>query len=308
MYEPIVKLEGVAKRFGSHEVLKDLSFSVPKGSVFAFLGNNGQGKSSTIRLMTGLLRADRGEIRIAGLDINKQRKSILAHIGCLVDSPSLYPNLTAHEFLQISCRLKGLPSKDINRALELVDLRFSGKKRVADFSLGMKQRLALAHALMGQPRLLILDEPMNGLDPDGILSIRNLLKSLPESAQCTVFLSSHQLSEVEKVASHLAVLKDGHIAFQGEMKSLMQAQRGMLSLDVDDVDRSIAVLTQKGFETRRHSSHEVHVHNLAKTQASSVNALVVHAGISLYQSRHSVSSLEDWFLQATGDMKNGETK
>jgi ABC-type Na+ transport system ATPase subunit NatA len=178
--EPVIELRNVSKRFGTHTVLERLDLAVPRHSVFGFLGNNGAGKSTTIRLVTGLLQADSGEVLVNGRDLRTHRTEVLQGIGCIVDGPALYPNLNAAEFLRIGCAIKRLPRAEIGRVLELVSLRDTGGTRIAHFSLGMKARLALAHALLGQPRLLVLDEPANGLDPHGILEMRARLRCPPD--------------------------------------------------------------------------------------------------------------------------------
>src|SRR5690606_13719808 len=175
-----IELQAVDKSYGPRRILKDLQLVVPERSVFAFLGNNGHGKSTTIRLLAGLAAPDRGSIRVLGQDIRQHRREVLAQMGCLIEAPSSYPNLTAREFLSIGACLKQLPRSEIDRALELVGLRPDRRQRIEHYSLGMRQRLALAHALLGRPRLLVLDEPTNGLDPDGIRDIRALLSGLPE--------------------------------------------------------------------------------------------------------------------------------
>jgi ABC-type branched-subunit amino acid transport system ATPase component len=159
MASPVIELHGVCKAFGEHRVIKELSLSVPAPGIFGFLGNNGEGKSTTIRLITGLLRPDRGDISVLGMDVRTQRRAILAQVGVIVDAACFYPNLTAAEFLRIGCEFKGLARSEIGRVLELVSLGPARDRLVGKFSLGMKQRLAIAHALLGAPKLLILDEP-----------------------------------------------------------------------------------------------------------------------------------------------------
>lgn len=299
MKSAVIALEGVHKSFGSREVLRQLDLTVPEHSVFAFLGNNGHGKSTTIRLITGLLRADRGDIRVLGRDIRTQRARILGELGCLVDSPTVYPNLNAAEFLSIGCTLKGLGRQEIDRVLDVVGLRCDRSLRIGHYSLGMKQRLALAHALLGRPRLLILDEPTNGLDPDGIQDVRRLLMALPAAADCTVFFSSHQLDEVEKTASHLALLRDGRIHFQASVLDLAAQQAGVLSLDVCDAVKGASLLEALGYPAKANGSNNILVANMLRQDASRVHESLIRAGINLYESVHRKPSLEQWFLQTT---------
>lgn len=297
MADPVIDMRGVCKAFGTHKVIDELSLAVPPHSIFAFLGNNGEGKSTTIRLITGLLKPDRGAIAVLGMDVQRQRHAILAAIGVLVDAPCAYPNLTAAEFLRIACTIKDLPRIEIDRVLELVGMTGARARRIANFSLGMKQRLAIANALLGAPRLLILDEPTNGLDPEGIRDMRKLLLSLPGDAGTTIFVSSHNLDEVEKIASHVAVLKDGAIRFQAAMEELAANQAGALALDVCDAGRAVALLAARSYAAEATAARQVRVSAIELRHADQVHALLVEAGIRLYQSVYHKPSLEQWFLE-----------
>ena len=297
MASNVIDIRGVRKAFGEHKVIDGLSLTMPEHSIFAFLGNNGSGKSTVIRMITGLLRPDAGEIEVLGLAVRTQRKAILMQVGAIVDAPSLYPNLTAEEFLRIGCTIKGLPWHHIDRVLALVELTAASARLVAKFSLGMKQRLAIAHALLGSPRLLILDEPTNGLDPEGIRDIRRLLKSLPGLTGASVFVSSHNLDEVEKIATHVALLKGGTVRFQAPIAELLAAQAGALSIDVGDVTRAHHLLSGAAYTVERTESGQIRVSGIEKHNADRVHALLVHAGIRLYQSVYHTPSLEQWFLE-----------
>ncbi len=299
MTSAVIEMQGVCKSFGDRQVLKQLDLTVPEHSLFAFLGNNGHGKSTTIRLITGLLKADQGDIRVLGLDIKKQRRQVLEQIGCLIDYPSLYPNLNAVEFLSIGSTIKGLAHTEIDRVLELVNLRDAKNVLIAHYSLGMKQRLALAHALLGQPKLLILDEPTNGLDPEGINDIRRLLMHLPTSANCSIFFSSHQLDEVEKTASHLALLRNGCIQFQAAIGDLKAQHDGFLCMDVCDADRAHALLEGLGFCSEKTGTNNIRISSISRQNASQVHASLIHAGLQLFESTFQKPSLEQWFLQST---------
>jgi ABC-type multidrug transport system ATPase subunit len=299
MTDAVIELSQVKKSFGKHAVLKNLDLFVPVNSIFAFLGNNGEGKSTAIRLIVGLLQADSGTIEVFGRNISVDRKKILSEVGCIVDAPSAYPNLTAREFLKIACVIKNLPAKEIDRVLDLVKLEVDKQRRISQFSLGMKQRLALAHALLGKPRLLLLDEPMNGLDPSGIQEIRQLMQRLPEEAQCTVFVSSHQLDEVEKVATHLALLKDGKLQFQSKLEDIYASQAGALCLSVDDADQASLVLSQHNFNSSKINARQLRVHSIAQDYSHQVNACLIQANLRLHQSVFEKPSLEQWFHQRT---------
>ena len=296
MISHVIQMSGVCKAFGSHQVIDELSLAVPEHSIFAFLGNNGEGKSTVIRMVTGLLRADRGHIDVLGMDVRTQRLAILSKIGAIVDAPSLYPNLNADEFLRIGCIIKDLPLTEVARVLELVKLDKTRGRVIGKFSLGMKQRLAIAHALLGSPRLLILDEPTNGLDPEGTLDIRTLLKSLPAVSGTSVFISSHNLAEIEKTATHVALLKGGTVRFQAPIEDLLAQQSGALAIDVNDIARAHQLLAGAAYQVERTVGGQLRVSGVERHNADRVHALLVHAGIRLYQSVYHTPSLEQWFL------------
>lgn len=292
----VIQMSNVSKAFGSHQVIEELSLEVPEHSIYAFLGNNGEGKSTVIRMITGLLRADRGEIEVLGMNVRRQRRAVLGQIGVIVDAPSLYPNLNAEEFLRIGCIIRDLPDHETARVLELVKLGKTRGRLIGKFSLGMRQRLAIAHALLGSPRLLILDEPTNGLDPEGTLDIRTLLKSLPALTGTSVFVSSHNLGEIEKMATHVALLKGGAIRFQAPIDDLLARQTGALAIDVGDIARAYQLLAGAAYQVERTAGGQLRVSGVERHHADRVHALLVHAGIRLYQSVYHTPSLEQWFL------------
>jgi ABC-type multidrug transport system ATPase subunit len=272
--DAVIELRQVVKRFGSRTVLAGLDLSVPRHSVFGFLGNNGAGKSTTIRLVTGLLQPDGGEVLVNGLDMRRHRLAVLRQTGCIVDAPALYPNLDAGDFLRIGCAIRRLPKREIGRVLELVGLGAAGRLRVAHYSLGMKARLALAHALLGQPRLL--------------------------DADCTVFVSSHQLDEVEKIATDVALLRDGKLASQGRVDVLTGMAAPVLEIEVGDAAPALAVLRARGYDARQGGDDNcVEVHRIERGAADAVHAALVHADVRLFQSRFRQPTLEQWFLRAT---------
>ncbi|MFT9179623.1 MAG: ABC transporter ATP-binding protein [Zymomonas mobilis] len=299
-----IQLAHLSKNFGTRPVLKGINLTVPKGSLFAFLGNNGQGKSTTIRIITGLYRITSGKVTVLGQDMQKNPIPALARMGCLVDSPSLYNHMTAREFLKIGCVVKDIPYQDIDRVLAIVNLHTEPRLKIALYSLGMRQRLALAHALLGNPELLVLDEPTNGLDPEGIKEIRELLISLPEKTGCTVFFSSHQLEEVEKTASHLALLDQGTILFQGELEEIRAAGRSALRLDVTDVEKAFAFLSQSSYQVSHYGDHRLLVDNMTREEASALYRQLVAADIDFYQAILEKPSLEEWFSQQMATSRN----
>ena len=233
----------LTKRFFRQVAVDDVSIEVPEGSIYGFLGANGAGKTTTLRLILGLLRADCGSIRLFGKEV---RRGGAQGIGALIESPSLYAHLTGRQNLDISRRLLGLPPREIDRVIELVGLDGAGAKRVGGYSLGMRQRLAIARALLGRPRLLILDEPTNGLDPEGILDMRALMRRLSAGEGTTLLVSSHLLAEVEQVATHVAMVHRGRLLLQDSMSALLD-DVPLLEIDTGDRAASARVLEQAGF-------------------------------------------------------------
>jgi ABC-2 type transport system ATP-binding protein len=293
----VLEMRDVHKSFKGHQVLRGLDLQIPTKSIFGFLGNNGEGKSTAIRIFLGLLQADRGSVQVFGSPLNnKNKQQTLQKIGCIVDAPCAYSNLNAVEFLKIACIAKKLPHTEIPKVIEQVNLKQDKSRLISQYSLGMKQRLAIANALLGSPELLILDEPSNGLDPEGIQDIRNLIKRLPKENNCTVFVSSHQLDEVEKMATHCALLRNGHAIFQAPIQELLQQKRGGFELHVDDANRALVLLKNQNFECEIQSNTRLKIHDFGIENAAKVNAFLVDSGIQLFQAIHQQSSLEEWFF------------
>ena len=214
MNEMILETKGICKRFGRQVVLNQVSLMVPKGCVYGLLGPNGAGKSTLMKMFSGMMRPDEGEIFFRGKPWSRKD---LNRTGALIEQPPLYVNLTARENLEVRTLLLGLPKKRIDEVLEIVDLKNTGKKRAGQFSMGMKQRLGIAAALLNKPSLLILDEPANGLDPFGIQELRNMIRDFSDEG-ITVIVSSHILSEVEQVADYIGIISGGVLGYQGGMK------------------------------------------------------------------------------------------
>lgn len=214
MPDIILQTKDLCKTFNGQTAVKNLSLSIEKNSIYGLLGPNGAGKSTTLKMLTGMLRPTSGQIIIKG---RQWRRKDLDDIGCLIESPPLYENLTAHENLKVRTTLLGLPVSRIEEVLDTVDLKGTGKKRAGQFSMGMKQRLGIALALLNHPGLLILDEPANGLDPIGIQELRELIRSFPGQG-ITVILSSHILPEVEQIADHIGIIANGVLGYQDAVR------------------------------------------------------------------------------------------
>nr|WP_314276967.1 ABC transporter ATP-binding protein [uncultured Peptostreptococcus sp.] len=216
----IITTEGLTKEYKSFIAVNDVSLYIKKGSIYGFLGPNGAGKSTTMKMLLGLTTPTKGNFIIDGKQFPKDRISILKKIGSLIESPSYYANLTGKENLDIIRRILGLQKSAVDDALDLVGLTEFGDRLVKKYSLGMKQRLGIAGALLGRPPILILDEPTNGLDPAGIHEIRSLIKSLPKIFDCTILISSHMLSEIELMANDIGILNHGRLLFEGSLEEL----------------------------------------------------------------------------------------
>ncbi|MCL1079934.1 ATP-binding cassette domain-containing protein [Parashewanella spongiae] len=296
-----IEVSNISKSFKNIQVLNQLNMHVPVGSVYGFLGNNGAGKSTLIRILMGLIKQQSGEFSILGT------KGVTLHskqkIGCIIDSPCLYANLTIDEFLSLSCTLKQYPKTQINRVLEIVSLTGSRSRLISQCSLGMKQRTALANALLGEPQLLILDEPTNGLDPEGMEEIRELIRWLPSQMIVSVLVSSHLLDEVEKMATHVGVLKDGGLVLEGELSKLCKNAQSDLSVCINSPKKAIKILNQK-FGHKLEvvlTSDGLKVKNIELTEAPPIHRILVNSGIDIFQSRYCTPSLETIFHQQHKD-------
>ena len=220
--DTIITTQQLTKRYGNFTSVDHVSLHIRRGSIYGFLGPNGAGKSTTMKMLLGLTSPTEGSFVIDGKRFPRDRIAILKEVGSFIEAPSFYANLTGRENLDILRRILGLPKDDVEEALKLVGLREFGDRLAKKYSLGMKQRLGLAGALLGRPPILILDEPTNGLDPSGIHEIRNLIQSLPSLYDCTVLISSHLLSEVERIADDIGILNRGRLLFEGSLEALRQ--------------------------------------------------------------------------------------
>lgn len=237
----IIATEQLTKKYKNFTSVNNVSIHVRRGSIYGFLGPNGAGKSTTMKMLLGLTAPTKGRFTIDGKQFPNDRLKILREIGSFIEAPSFYANLTGRENLDVIRRILGLRKNTVEDALELVGLSEFGDRLAKKYSLGMKQRLGLAGALLGRPPILILDEPTNGLDPSGIHEIRNLVKSLPDFYDCTILISSHMLSEIELMADDIGILNHGRLLFEGSLDDLRHSARqsGMSADNLEDVFLSI---------------------------------------------------------------------
>jgi len=301
MQQHIIETQGLTLRFGKLTAVNGVDLQVPEASVYGFLGPNGAGKTTTIRMLLGLIKPNDGEVRIFGNSIRKARLEILGRLGAVVEQPAFYPHLTGRENLEIVRRLRGLQKTSITKVLAIVKLEGAANRLTKHYSTGMKQRLGLAIALMGQPELLILDEPTNGLDPAGIHEMRDLIISLPEEFGITVFLSSHLLSEVEQVATQIGIIRKGELIFQGNPENLQAQLNESVVVSVDQPDKAKAVLAEAGWTVQRNGSQKLYVEANGQSDAAMINSQLLGAGLSVYQVSLERPSLEDIFLKVTSE-------
>ena len=233
--EYIITTERLTKKYKNFVSVNNVSLHIRKGSIYGFLGPNGAGKSTTMKMLLGLTAPTKGSFVIDGRHFPEDRIDILKEVGSFIEAPSFYANLTGRENLDIIRRILGLPETSVDDALELVGLEEFGGRLAKKYSLGMKQRLGLAGALLGRPPVLILDEPTNGLDPSGIHEIRNLVKSLPDLYDCTIMISSHMLSEIELMADDIGILNHGNLLFEGSLEDLRHSAGKAESANLEDV-------------------------------------------------------------------------
>ena len=283
---------GLTRRFGKATVVDRVDLSVQAGTITAFLGPNGAGKTTTISLLLGLLKPSAGTAEVLGHPPG--HPAALAQVGALVESPSLYDHLTGQENLEITRLMRDLPKSEVDRVLQQVELSGDARRPVREYSLGMRQRLGMALALMGEPRLLILDEPTNGLDPSGIQDMRELIRSLPKETGASVFLSSHLLAEVEQVAEDLVVIHRGRLRYQGTLEGLGAPGEAELAVRVGEPDQAQAALRLLGFSTRE-AEGRVWVQAPA-TEAPRIAACLVGEGCALYELAPHKANLEARFL------------
>lgn len=248
---PAIQTLGLTRRFGAHVAVDAVSMTVPERSIYGFLGRNGAGKTTTIKLLLGLLQADAGQARIAGIDVAADRIGAARKVGALLEAQGFYPHLGGRENLDITRRLLDLPMREIDRVLELTEMTAHGRRRVADYSLGMRQRLGLARAMLGAPPVLILDEPTNGLDPEGIADMRGFLRELPERSGATVLLSSHLLGEIEQTATHVGILSHGRLVLEGALDELKAGMATEVAIETDTPERALLLAREHGFDVEQ---------------------------------------------------------
>ncbi len=280
------------------KTLQDVNLMVPKGSVYGFLGPNGAGKTTTLRLLLGLLKNQQGKLEIFGKEFSSHRIEILKRLGSLIEQPSLYLHLTAKENLDIYRLIYKVDKSRIQEVLKIVGLDQTGKKKAKQFSLGMKQRLSIAIALLHEPELLILDELTNGLDPNGIIETRELIKKLNKEHNTTVIVSSHILNEIERMASHVGIIHKGKMLFQGSLTELQQMKSRQTTLAIETNDNNTAAGLLQSFSLKSVNGKLVLPFE-NKGQTAAINKLLVQNGLEVYALHAQQDDLEQLFLDIT---------
>lgn len=295
----IVSTHSLSKRYGNVFSVKEINLSVCEGDIYGFLGPNGAGKTTTLKMLLGLVRPTDGKVNIFGKELGANRRHILQNIGSLIESPSNYEHLTGLENMRVVQRLRGVPDKNVTEALRMVRLEKQKDKKVAQYSLGMKQRLGIAMAMLSFPKLLILDEPTNGLDPAGIGEMRELIKSLPQRYGMTILLSSHLLSEIEQMATSVGIIHGGTMLFQGSMEKLQARSRPSIRIKVQDHAMALELLASWGFFAKVQEDSLV-LENITDSRVAQVNRDLVAANIDVLRIEEQTRNLESIFLDLTG--------
>ena len=296
----IIQTHDLCKQYGNALRVSHLNLNVPEGSIYGFLGPNGAGKSTTLKMILGLVRPTAGSIRVLGKDMDSSnRLSVLRQVGSLIESPSYYGHLTGEENLRIVQTLRGIPEKNIREVLQIVRLDGQREKKVAQYSLGMKQRLGLAAALLGYPKLLILDEPTNGLDPAGIQEMRELICDLPGRFGMTVVVSSHLLSEIDQMANHVAIIREGELVFQDSLEALHGRSRHHLALRTTNNAIARRLLAEQSVPCEEENGYLI-LPILSDEVAAQLTGFLAGNRLGIVRLEERQKSLEDIFLDLTG--------
>ena len=306
MKEVILRTYNITKKYGEQLAVDNVNMTIKKGDIYGFIGQNGAGKTTLIRLITGLIHKSGGEIELLGANEENELNKARTMVGSLIETPSFYTNMTARENLEVSRLVRNIPGKKcIDEVLELVGLKDVEKKKVKNFSLGMRQRLGIANALMGNPKLLILDEPINGLDPMGIVEIRELLKKINKEKDMTILISSHILSELSELATTYGIISNGKLIEEITAKQLSEKCRQYIDLRVDDTARAVILLERElgisDYEVLEDSNIKV-FSNL--DNVGEINSLLSRSGIIVESISVKGENLEEYFMNKVGGVLN----
>lgn len=304
MSEIILQTKGLTKQFGHHKAVNQVDLHIKRGAVYGFIGRNGAGKTTFLKMICGLSAPTAGEIEIFGYQGN-ELEQVRSRIGCLIESPGMYPNMSAYENLKIKCKLCGIHDKEyINDILKIIGLDNVGKKKTKHFSLGMKQRLGIGLALIGEPDLLVLDEPINGLDPQGIAEIRELITRLREEKNITILISSHILEELSKVATDYGIIHNGTLLQEITHEELMVRCSERIEVFLEEPNSALPILDKMGFTNYQVVDKE-HIYIFERLNESAiVNQELAKAGILVKGISITSEKLENYYLNLTGGSDN----
>ena len=299
--QTVIETKALCKQYGPHTAVDHVELHVPQGCVYGFIGPNGAGKSTTMKMLLGLIHPTAGRVRLLGQELTeKSRLPLLRQTGSLIESPAGYLHLTAQENLEIVADLKDVPHKDIGRVLDIVHLTQDRNRRVGQYSLGMKQRLGIAMALLGSPKLLILDEPTNGLDPAGIQEMRALIRNMPAATGATVLISSHLLGEMEQMVEQVGIIDHGHILFEGPLTELQRHSRGNVTLRLLDPAKAAPILRANGL-TAHSDSCVVTLPPLQDALLADLVQKLAACGAGVVELTPRTKTLEEIFLSLTSE-------
>jgi len=297
--DPVLQAFGLSKRFKSRWAVHELNLTVPRGEVFGFLGPNGAGKSTTIRMFLSLITPTSGRVELFGKPLHRHRAEVLGRVGGLVERADFYLYLTARRNLEIVAALTGRAgSKEIDAVLDIVGLLDRAGDKVKTYSHGMKQRLGIAQALLGNPEFIILDEPTTGLDPIGIKDVRDLIRRLSTEQSITIFLSSHLLSEIEQTATSMAIINAGTLVVQGKVKDLLEESEGVVRIDARPVEQALRIISEHRLASAVTRSGEMVQATMPASDVPALARLLVEGGVEL-RALVPRRSLEEYFLSLT---------
>lgn len=300
MNEILLGTRDLTKQFGRQKAVDRVSLHIRKGAIYGFIGRNGAGKTTFLRMISGLVKPDSGEIEMFGYR-GKELKEIRSRVGCLIEGPGIYGSMTAAENLEVKCRLTGIRRKGyVEELLQIVGLSQTGRKKAKHFSMGMRQRLGIALALVGEPDLLVLDEPINGLDPQGIAEIRDMVLRLNEERNMTMIISSHILEELSKIATDYGIIHQGALIKEMTREELMRRCSERIEIQLEEPEKALPVLDAMGFHAYQVADKN-HIHVFERLEESAaLNMELAKAGVAVTSLSITSEDLETYFLNLTG--------
>ena len=300
----IMETVGLRKSYKGNVVVNDVNIHVPKGAIYGFVGPNGAGKSTVMKMILNLIQPEAGEVQLFGEKVTDQSYEVFKRVGSIIENPYFYEKMTAHQNLELHCDYMGFPNKErIDEVLQMVDLQNVEGKQIRHYSLGMKQRLAIARAILAKPEFLILDEPINALDPEGIREMRNLFQRLNQEDETTIFISSHILSEVDLIADTIGIIQHGNLLAELPIEEIHKHQTEYISLQVDDVAHAATLLEQMditNFSVLDQEFIRIYDSNISGKVLSKA---LIESGVGLESLGRKQDTLEDYFFQLTEERK-----